>query len=245
MSFHSNTPVAVSSSSRLLPDEILASAENPSLQEPTVFVVDDDPEMCRSLRSVIQSENLRGVTFSTAREFLAANAAKKPGCLILDIRLPGASGLELQERLVAMGSTLPVIVISGFADVALAVRAMRLGALDVLEKPFDTALLIERIHQAIELNRRAHQLREETDRIKSRIARLTTREQEVMRLVVEGNANKRIAASLGISMKTVEAHRSHVMRKMGADSLAELVRKVQLVHSEPLMIPGSNRYSIN
>lgn len=245
MDFETDNPVAVSSPPRTIPLEAPMNGAVSSLHEPTAFLVDDDPEVRRSLRAVMESAGLRAMTFSTAREFLSAGAATKTGCLVLDIRLPGASGLELQERLVAMRSLLPVIVISGYADVALAVRAMRLGALDVLEKPFDTSLLIERIHEAIEFNRRAHQLREETDRIKGRISRLTTREQEVMRLVVEGNANKRIAAMLGISMKTVEAHRSHVMRKMGADSLAELVRKVQMVYAEHLMMPGTPRHSIN
>lgn len=217
---------------------------SPLVGEPFVHVVDDDPEVCRSLKLLIQSAGYRVATYSSPREFLGSGAATKPGCLILDIRLPGTNGLEVQERLAALGSSMPVIIISGYADVSLAVRAMRRGAIDLLEKPFESSLLLDRIKQAVEMDLRAHVRRGETDRIQAKIASLTPREREVMRLVVQGYANKRIAATLGITMKTVEAHRAHVMRKMKADSLAELVRMVQTVQGEPPPL-GLSRHSAN
>lgn len=225
-------------------EETPVSRKVPVTAEPVVHVVDDDPEVCKSLRYVIQTAGYQVATYTTARDFLAGNAAAKPGCLILDIRLPGTNGLDLQERLNALGSSIPVIIISGYADVALAVRAMRKGAIDLLEKPFDSSLLLDRVRQAIEIDRKAHIRRGETDQIQALISTLTPREREVMRLVVQGNANKRIAATLGISMKTVEAHRAHVMRKMYADSLAELVQKVQLVQGDPPPL-GLSRHSAN
>ena len=228
----------------LLYDETPEMTSAPASAEPTVHVVDDDPEVCRSLKYVIQTAGFHVSTYTSARDFLAGNAATKPGCLILDIRLPGTNGLELQERLTALGSSMPVIIITGYADVSLAVRAMRRGAMDFLEKPFDSSLLLERIRQAVEMDRKAHIRRGETDEIQARIATLTPREREVMRLVVQGNANKRIAATLGISMKTVEAHRAHVMHKMRADSLAELVSMVQLVHGDPPPL-GLGRHFVN
>lgn len=214
-------------------------------EQPTVHVVDDDPEVCRSLKYLIQGAGIKVSTYSSAREFLASNAATKPGCLILDIRLPGTNGLEVQENLAAMGSSMPVIIISGFADVPLAVRAMRKGAMDLLEKPFDSTLLLERIRQALDMDREAQIRRAALDQVRARIAGLTAREREVMRMVVQGNANKRIAASLGISMKTVEAHRAHVMRKMRAESLAQLVRMAQMIASEPAVPLGLSRHSVN
>jgi FixJ family two-component response regulator len=211
-----------------------AATETPAadIAEPVINIVDDDPEVCRALRFAVESAGFRVATYATAREFLSGDAAVQPGCLILDIRLPGTNGLELQERLVALGSSIPVIVISGYADVPLAVRAMRRGAIDLLEKPFDHQLLLDRIRQAVEIDRQTHLRRRDTARVKARLDRLTPREREVMRLVVQGYANKRIAATLGISMKTVEAHRAHVMRKMKAESLAELVKMAPSAENE-------------
>lgn len=202
------------------------------LSEPVVCIVDDDPVVRHSLQFAIQAAGFRVAAYPSSRDFLTGDAALKPGCLILDIRLPGINGLEVQERLASLGSSMPIIFISGYADVALAVRAMRRGAMDLLEKPFDLSVLLERIRQAIEIDRQAHLRRKEIEQVQARIARLTRREFEVMRLVVQGYANKRIAATLGISMKTVEAHRAHVMQKMKAESLAELVKTVQLAQSE-------------
>lgn len=209
--------------------------------EPVVNVVDDDPEVCRALKFALQSAGFCVATFTSAREFLNGTAAIRPGCLILDIRLPGTNGLDLQERLSALGSAMPVIIISGYADVSLAVRAMRRGAIDLLEKPFDSSVLIDRVRQAVEMDREAHERRAEIQQIETRIDLLTPREREVMRLVVQGYANKRIAATLGISMKTVEAHRAHVMRKMKADSLADLVKSVQFAQGDRRP-PGLNRH---
>ncbi len=236
--------VAVMNPPQSRTDETNDIRETPVAGEPTVHVVDDDPEVCRSLKYVIQTAGYRVATYNSARDFLASNAAAKPGCLILDIRLPGTNGLELQERLAALGSSIPVIIISGYADVSLAVRAMRKGAMDLLEKPFDSSLLLDRIRQGVEIDRKAHIRRGAKEQIQSRVSTLTPREREVMRLVVQGNANKRIAATLGISMKTVEAHRAHVMRKMQADSLAELVQMVQQVQGDPPPL-GLSRHFVN
>jgi FixJ family two-component response regulator len=240
----SASAVAVMNPPETRTEENTDSRETSVAGEPIVHIVDDDPEVCRSLKYVIQTAGFRVATYTSARDFLASNAAAKPGCLILDIRLPGTNGLELQERLAALGSSIPVIIISGYADVSLAVRAMRKGAMDLLEKPFDSSLLLDRIRQGIEIDRKIHIRRGAKEQIQSRISTLTPREREVMRLVVQGNANKRIAATLGISMKTVEAHRAHVMRKMQADSLAELVQMVQQVQGDPPP-PGLGRHFVN
>jgi len=213
--------------------------------QPTVHIVDDDPEVCRSLKYLIQSAGFKVATYSSARDFPVGKAMSEPGCLILDIRLPGTNGLELQERLAELGSSMPVIIISGYADVPLAVRAMRKGAMDVLEKPFDSSLLLKRVRKAIEVGTQAYLHRSEMQEIQSRIDGLTPREREVMRLVVQGNANKRIADLLGISMKTVEAHRAHVMRKMDAQSLARLVQMVQCALPDASLAHGLGRHFAN
>lgn len=234
MEFRDNLPTGVTMMQAPPPPDPAHVDERPpaDVGESVVRIVDDDPEVCRSLKLAIESAGFRVVTYPSSRDFLTGDAALKPGCLILDIRLPGMNGLEVQERLVSLGSSMPIIFISGYADVPLAVRAMRRGAIDLLEKPFDFSVLLERIRQAIEMDRQTHLRRRDLEQVEARISRLTRRELEVMRLVVEGFANKRIAATLGISMKTVEAHRAHVMQKMKAESLAELVRTVQLAQSE-------------
>ena len=198
----------------------------------TVFVVDDDAAIRDSLRWLVESIGLSVRTFENAAAFLDAYSPDQPGCLVVDVRMPGMSGLELQEQLNARGITLPVIVISGHADVPMAVRAMKGGAVDFLQKPFDDQVLIERINNAIGRDRRARQdgLRQ-TD-LASLFERLTPREREVMELVVSGKANKQIAAILDRSEKTVEHHRAHVMRKMEAGSLAELV-KLRIEYGAP------------
>lgn len=191
---------------------------------PTVFVIDDDPAMCSSLRWLLQSVELEVETYPTAEEFLGAYDSQRPGCLILDIRMPGMSGLNLLEELPARGITLPAIVITAYAEVATAVRALKAGAVDFLEKPFSDEVLLERVHQAIETDREAREVQALRADVTARFASLTPREREVMELVTAGKANKVIAAELGLSPKTVEVHRAAVMDKMQADSVAELVR---------------------
>jgi FixJ family two-component response regulator len=176
----------------------------------TVFVIDDDPAVRQSLRWILESADIAVEAFGTAHEFLHSGAANRPGCLVLDVRIPGMSGLDLQEQLAAQGVTLPVIVISGHGDVAAAVRAMKAGALDFLEKPFTDEHLLSRVRQALTLGQQRREGR--------------ARRAEVMQLVVSGKANKQIASLLGRSPKTVEIHRANVMKKMEVDSLAELVR---------------------
>ncbi len=189
----------------------------------TVFVVDDDAAVCDSLRFLIESVGLQVRTFSSADEFLAAYTPDQPGCLVLDLRMPGMSGLELQEQLARQKCALPVIIITAHGDVPTAVRAMHAGAVDFMSKPFSDQHLLDRIHQA--LTKDAQARRDEAVRagIAARVALLTPREREVMDLVVSGMPNKGIAAQLELSAKTVETHRARVMDKMQARSVAELV----------------------
>ena len=188
-----------------------------------VYIVDDDEELRRSLGWLLESPGRTFEACSNAEQFLAMYDPNQIGCLILDFRLPGMSGIALLETLKARGSCLPAIVLTGHAETSLAVHALKLGAFDFIEKPFDHSLP-DRVRSAIELHEhalRAHQLR--ASRWK-RLAALTKREREVMSLVVRGDANKVIAYELGLSEKTVEVHRSRVMRKLNVGSLAELVR---------------------
>lgn len=192
----------------------------------TVFVVDDDQAVRESLAFLVQSVGLEVETFASAQDFLDLYAPERPGCLITDIRMPGMSGLELQERLSADGRHIPVIVLTGFGDVPAAVRALKGGAIDFVEKPFNPQALLDLVQQAIvrDSERRAQAAREAD--LDKRMASLTPREQEVMALVVAGKANKVIAIDLLISERTVELHRGRIMKKMRARSLAELMRIV-------------------
>jgi RNA polymerase sigma factor (sigma-70 family) len=195
--------------------------------DPTVFVVDDDAAVRESLQWLIKTAGLNVECYGTAQEFLDVYDKSRPGCLVLDVRMPGLSGLDLQEQLGALGMTLPVIIITGHGEVPLAVRAMKGGAIDFLEKPFSDQLLLDRIREAIAKDEQDRQEQARRAQAAERLALLTPREREVMAMVVDGKANKQIAASLQISQKTVEAHRAQVMRKMEAGSVAELVRLAQ------------------
>lgn len=197
--------------------------------EVTVFVVDDDAAMRDSLRWLLQSVNFPVETYASAEEFLAAYDVARPGCLVLDVRMPGMSGLTLQETLAARGMTLPVIMITGYGEVPTAVRALKGGALDFIEKPFNDEILLERVRQALERDRAARAVWARQADAQARLEQLTQREREVMELVTAGKANKVIAAELGLSPKTVEVHRANVMRKMEADSVAELVRLAMML----------------
>jgi FixJ family two-component response regulator len=197
-------------------------------REPTVYVVDDDQAVGNSLSWLIGSINLNVEMHGSARSFLEACEPAHSGCLVLDVRMPGMSGLDLQEELVNHGITLPVIIITGHADVPMAIRAMKAGAFDFVEKPFNDQVLLERIQEAIKCDADARQHAAQWLAIDSRIATLTRREREVMDCVVAGKSNRQIADELGVSMKTVEAHRANMMLKMSADSLSNLVEKVVL-----------------
>jgi FixJ family two-component response regulator len=190
----------------------------------TVFIVDDDEAVRDSLSFLMQSVGLQTESFDSADSFLLANPVGRAGCLLLDIRMPGMSGLELQGLLEERGLRLPVIFISGHADVPMAVRALKAGAFDFVEKPFNDQLLLDCVQRAIESDRQQRQNDAQLDEWRERMATLTPREREVMELVVDGAANKVISSTLGVSLKTVEAHRARVMDKLKADSLSHLVR---------------------
>jgi FixJ family two-component response regulator len=194
--------------------------------KPTVFVVDDDEPVRDSLRMLMRSVGLNAETFSGAAEFLAAYDPDHPGCLVLDIRMPGMSGMELQDKLNEMHAILPIIFITGHGDVPMAVKAIQYGAADFIQKPFRDQDLLDRINKAIEqdASNRAQLL--ETRDIEERLSNLTPREKEVLELIVDGRPNKVIAADLEVSQRTVEIHRARVMDKMRASSLAHLVRMV-------------------
>ncbi|HUI61058.1 MAG TPA: response regulator [Steroidobacteraceae bacterium] len=201
---------------------------------PVVFVVDDDDAVRSSLRLLLKSVGLAASTLPTAQEFLAAYNPHQPGCLILDVRMPGMSGIELQQQLNLRGAMIPVIFITGHGDVPMAVEAMRHGAFDFLQKPFRDQDLLDRIQRALarDSTNRA-ELRERTE-LHRRLESLTPREREVLDLVAAGKSNKVVAADLGVSQRTVEIHRGRVMEKMHAASLAQLVRMVmELRESEP------------
>lgn len=192
--------------------------------EATVFIVDDDRGVRDSLQHLMQSVNLRSKAYASASEFRAAYDPSTPGCLLLDIRLPGMSGLDLQEQLAAEGVPLPVLIITGFGDVPSAVRAMKDGAFDFIEKPFNKQELLEKVQRALGAGERLQQDQEKRATVAARLESLTPRELEVMQRVVSGQANKVIAIDLGISKKTVEAHRARVMEKMGVRTVADLVQ---------------------
>jgi two-component system, LuxR family, response regulator FixJ len=193
---------------------------------PTVIVVDDDDAVRTSLRLLLKSVGLPVETHGSAHEFLAAFDADRPGCLVLDIRMPGMSGLELQAKLDEEHAIVPIVFITGHGDVPMAVEAMQHGAVDFIQKPFRDQDLIDRINQALDKDKANRDALRERDAILRRMAQLTPREREVLDLVTVGKANKVIAGDLDVSQRTVEIHRARVMEKMGASSLAHLVRMV-------------------
>lgn len=191
----------------------------------TVYVVDDDPAIRDSAQFLLESAGLPSRGFGSAEEFLEATDQEElRGCLILDVRMGGMSGLDLQRELNDRGISLPVIIVTGHSDVPMAVQAMRLGAFDLVEKPYSDQLLLERIREALDRDASVQRESEELSTVKKNLATLSPREREVMELVVAGYLNKQIAAKLELSIKTIEVHRSRVMQKMEARSLAALVR---------------------
>jgi FixJ family two-component response regulator len=192
----------------------------------TVYIVDDDSGVRSSIRVLMKSVGLNAIPYGSAKEFLDAYHVHQPGCLVLDIRMPGMSGIELQQTLNEKGAVIPVIFITGHADIPMAVEAMRQGAFDFLQKPFRDQDLIDRIQKALEHDKETREGLREHGRIRARIASLTPREREVLDLLTNGKANKSMAQDLGLSQRTVEIHRAHVMEKMDAKSVAQLVRMV-------------------
>jgi len=200
---------------------------------PTIFVVDDDEGVRNSIRFLLKSVGLATKTLASASEFLETYKPRQPGCLVLDVRMPGMSGLELQQQLNLRGAIIPVIFITGHGDIPMAVEAMQHGAFDFLQKPFRDQDLIDRIQRALERDAHNRAALAQHDRIRARFDSLTPREREVLALMTRGKPNKVMAAELGVSQRTVEIHRARVMEKTGAASLAQLVRMAMDLESEP------------
>lgn len=197
--------------------------------EPTVFIIDDDEAVRRFLSGLIASVGLRVETYASAQEFLDADEPSQPGCLLLDIRMPGMSGLELQKELASRNIRIPIIILTGHGNVQVAVHAMKAGAVDFIEKPFNNELLLDRIQMAVAESVDADTTRVKQDEIAHRMELLTPREHQVLDIVAAGETNKAIARRLEISEKTVEIHRARVMEKMQAKSLANLVKMVAML----------------
>ena len=191
--------------------------------DPTVFIVDDDAGVRKALKRLLESAGCNAQTYESAAEFLEDFDPAGAGCLLLDLRMPGINGLQLQETLVEKGSEIPIIFVTGHGDVSAAVKGIKAGALDFIEKPFDDELLLDRVREALARDAQNRQENEVASSAKTRFSRLTSREKEVLRLVAAGQSNKEIARALQISHRTVETHRFRLMQKMDAQSLSDLI----------------------
>ena len=201
--------------------------QEPQESDALVAIVDDDPSVRRGLQRLIRSAGWKVETFESAQDFLTRPLAIAPSCLVLDLQLPGLSGLDLQQRMADLGLDIPVVFLTGQGNIPASVKAMKAGAIEFLTKPVDEQNLLKAIEEAIERDRRTRQQQTEMHELRRRYESLTAREQEVMQLVISGLLNKQIAGELTITEDTVKFHRGHVMRKMCADSLADLVRMAE------------------
>ena len=195
--------------------------------EPVVFVVDDEEAVCSSIRVLLETIGLNVRTYNNAQDFLSAYDPAQPGCLVLDVRMPGMSGLELQSKFVEEQIGIPVIIITGHGDVPIAVKAIKMGALDFLEKPFREQSLLDNIQRALNVDASNRRKGAECKEIDSMLTRLTPRERQIMDLLVAGKINKLIAHELGISQKTVDFHRANILEKMEVGSVVELLQLLQ------------------
>ena len=195
--------------------------------DPIVFVVDDDALVRRSMERLIRIAGFKVLTFESAQHFLGYHRSEGPACLVLDVRLPGLSGLDLQRELSQSGEQIPIVFLTGHGDIPMSVRAMKAGAVEFLTKPVKQRILLEAIQSAVERDRVTCQARAATDDLRARYEKLTPREREVMRLVVTGRLNKQVADELKAAERTIKFHRSHIVQKMGAESLADLVRMAE------------------
>ncbi|MGO4885917.1 MAG: response regulator transcription factor [Bryobacteraceae bacterium] len=196
-------------------------------EEAVVYVVDDDSAARAAIQSLLHSVGLRAETFGSSQEFLSSPRLDRPACLVLDVRLPGVSGLDFQRDLAARNVTIPIIFITGHGDIPMSVEAMKGGAMEFLTKPFRGQVLLDAIHKALACDRAARQEQSKVAELRQRLDTLTPREREVMQFVISGLLNKQIASELGASERTVKIHRGQVMRKMQAGSLADLVRMAE------------------
>jgi FixJ family two-component response regulator len=199
---------------------------------PTVFLIDDDQAIRDAVGLLLRAHGLVVETFASAVDFLESDAVQRPGCLLLDVRMPGMSGLDLQKQLRARNQRVPIIFITGHGDVPMAIRAMKAGAFDFVEKPFQAEVLLGRIHEALAFDAEERRRQMQRDEAAARIALLSPREREVLERVVAGQYNKVIAAELDISISTVEIHRKRVMKKLEAESLSDLMRLRALINGE-------------
>lgn len=203
-----------------------------SLAESTVFIVDDDPSICSALARLFKSVGLPARSFATAREFLDQAPQLGPGCLVLDMRLPGLSGLDLQKEMAQAGIAFPIIFLTAHGSVPLSVKAMKAGAVDFLEKPVEDQTLLAAVFQALESDRQARRSRAQRQALQERFGTLTPRERQVFQMVAAGKLNKEIAFDLGTVEKTIKVHRGNLMCKLNCRSLAELVRLAQELESD-------------